>query len=187
MSEPINGIWSQFTADKYHQSSPKLALWLSSYLDPEQHVIDLGCGTGFYLKCLSDVGFNCTGVEGMKLNNFLYNNICIHDLTKPIHLAAKGSVLCLEVLEHVDKKYESVLIDSIVNHCTRDLVLSWAITGQAGIGHINCVDQEYAIKTIVDRGFRYLPETTKEARQNIDPNCNWFESTLLVFRKKMIA
>lgn len=186
MSEPINGIWSQFTADKYHQSSPKLALWLSSYLDPEQHVIDFGCGNGFYLKCLSDVGFNCTGVEGMKLNNFLFKNICIHDLTKPIHLAAKGSVLCLEVLEHIPAQYESVLIDSIVNHCTKDLILSWAEKNQPGVGHINTVDQEYAIKRIVERGFRFLPETTKDARANIDDQTDWFRRTLLVFRKKIV-
>ncbi len=64
MQEPINGIWSQWSADKYHQSSPKLANFMASYLPPNEHVIDIGCGNAFYIAELAKKGFECTGVEG---------------------------------------------------------------------------------------------------------------------------
>lgn len=177
------GIWSQFTADKYHQSSPKLAGWLASFLDIEKPVIDFGCGNAFYCHELASVGFHCLGVEGYRLNNFLHDNILVADLTTPLHISVRGSVICLEVLEHIDKKYESILLNTIERHCDRQLVLSWAITGQPGIGHVNCVDQYYAIEQLEKRGFTYLKTVTLHARQHIDKNTDWFERTLLVFER----
>lgn len=184
MSEPINGVWNQWQADQYHQSSPKLAKWLGSYLPKDEHVIDMGCGQGYYISELTKKGFECTGVEGYPLNNFLHNRIAIHDLTQPIHLTERGSVLSLEVLEHIEAKYENIVLDSIARHCTKHLILSWAEIGQPGIGHINCVYQKYAIRQVEERGFKYLPKITNEVRKNwIDKNTSWFTRTLLVFER----
>jgi hypothetical protein len=184
-----NGAWDQWTADKYHQSSPKLAAWmakeLSHYEDQiNSPVIDFGCGNGFYIGELAAIGFKCTGIEGYKLNNFYHDNIIIHDLTKPLDLGFKGSVISLEVMEHIDKKYESILLDTITKHCDGTLILSWALTNQSGIGHVNCVDQSYAIDQVVKRGFKFMVRPTNEARENVDDNTDWFRRTLLVFRNK---
>ncbi len=183
MKELPNGIWSQWQANQYHQSSPKLAAWLVSYLPKEEHVIDFGCGNAFYLGELAKQGFKCTGVEGTKLNNFLHDNVLIHDLTQPIHLVAKGSVICLEVLEHIDKKYEHIVLNSIAEHCTGNLILSWALPSQPGIGHVNCQPKDYVIDQLKERGFAFDHLTTEEARKNIDENCSWFTRTLLVFSR----
>lgn len=183
MSELTNGIWDQFTADKYHQSSPKLAAWLANYLPKEEHVIDFGCGNAFYLGELSKQGFKCTGVEGTKLNNFLHDNVLIHDLTQPIHLVAKGSVISLEVGEHLPKSAEQTFLNSLAEHCTKHLIISWALLNQPGIGHINTQPQEYIIDQIRGRGFKLLPYKTMEARNNIDDNCDWFTRTLLIFER----
>lgn len=181
-----SGVWSQQEADQFHQSSPKLARWLANYLPKDQHVIDFGCGNGFYLNELSKEGFECTGVEGAKLDNFLFNHICIHDLTQPIHLAWRGSVISLEVGEHLPPAAEQTFMDSITNHCTKDLIISWALPNQPGVGHWNCLSQDYVIDQVVKRGFKYLVRATTEARENIDDNTDWFRRTLMVFRKKMI-
>lgn len=158
---------------------------MASYLPPDEHVIDIGCGNAFYIGELAKKGFACTGVEGFKLNNFLHPNVLIHDLTKPLRLVNKGSVICLEVIEHIDKNYEQIVLDSITSHCTGDLIFSWALLGQPGVGHVNTQPQSYAIEQIEQRGFEYLAATTLEAREKwVDKNTSWFERTLLIFRRK---
>lgn len=177
------GIWDQFTADKYHQSSPKLAAWMAEFLTTDKPVIDLGCGNAFYCAELAKKGFQCLGVEGFPLNNFLHDQIAIKDLTQPIDLPVRGNVISLEVIEHLPKEAEYIFLDTISLHCTNKLIFSWALTGQPGIGHVNCADQEYAIEQIVNRGFNYLSEKTIEARKSIDANTSWFERTLLIFER----
>lgn len=179
-----NGSWTQDVADSTHQSSPMLAEWLKNYLNNKLPVIDFGCGNGFYLSELEKHDFICTGVEGFRLNNFKNRNTIIQDLTKPFDLKRRGSVLSLEVAEHLPKSAEQTFLDTITNHCNGDLIFSWALTGQPGVGHVNCVDQNYAISEIERRGFIFLPIQTQDARENIDECCNWFQRTMLIFKKK---
>jgi SAM-dependent methyltransferase len=181
MTEPTNGIWSQWTADKYHAHSEELAAMLIDYLPKDQPVIDLGCGKAFYLAKLAEYGFECQGVEGLELNNFLHNDVVIHDLTKPIQLSKKGSVLCLEVMEHVPEWAEQTLLDSIDRHCTNNLILSWGLPGQAGIGHINLKPQAYAIEQMEARGFGYCEKASLKAQALIGDNTSWFRTTLMIF------
>lgn len=181
------GIWDQFTADKYHQSSPKLAQHIAAILRPHQNksVIDFGCGNGFYCAELQKEGFACLGVEGFPLNNFLHNEIEIHDLTKPVDLSMRGHVISLEVGEHLQKDAEQTFLDTLALHCDGAMVLSWALPGQPGIGHINCQPQEYIIDQISKRGFSFLPAMTIEARNHVDDNCDWFRRTLMIFRRRV--
>lgn len=179
-----NGAWTQDVADSTHQSSPMLAEWLKNYLSKNSPVIDFGSGNGFYLSELENDGFECCGVEGFQLNNFKNKHTIIHDLTKPIDLETKGSVLSLEVAEHLPKSGEQTFLNTLTKHCNGDLILSWALPLQPGVGHVNCRPQEYAISEIERRGFTYLPIQTQEARENIDLNTDWFTRTLMIFKKK---
>lgn len=185
-----NGIWDEWTANKHHQSSPKLARWLAKYLDMNTHVVDFGCGNGFYISELSGVGFRCLGIEGTNMK-FLHDNVLVADLTSPLitymvqqfTFMLGASCICLEVMEHVPKEYEQRLLDTITDSVNSKLILSWAEVNQPGIGHINCVDQSYAINEIEKRGFEFLKTNTQEARENIDDCCNWFRRTLLIFKR----
>lgn len=183
-----NGIWDQSEADKYHQSSPKLAKWIEFHLVMEEGeddpVYDFGCGNGYYLHQLSLNGFTCVGFEGYMLNNFIHSPVVIHDLTQPIHIERKGSVISLEVGEHLPKSAEQTFLDTITDACKKTLIISWALPGQPGVGHINCQPQDYIISEIERRGFSYMPNQTMDGRDNVDPNCDWFERTLLVFTRK---
>lgn len=204
-----NGIWDDELADSTHQSSPKLAAFLKGYLDKTKPVIDFGCGNGFYCSELEKEGFRCIGIDGYPLKNHLNKNFLVHDLTKPFTLhinqpeppkvertkdgvrfsglenivVAKGNVICLEVLEHVDKKFEQILLETVTKHCSGKLIFSWALTGQPGVGHVNTVEQSYAIEQIEKRGFALNELATLEGRENIDINCDWFTRTLLIFDK----
>lgn len=182
------GIWNQWQADQYHQSSPKLAAWLASYLPKETSVLDLGCGNAFYCAELAKKGFKCLGVEGYELNNFMHDNIQIQDLTKPlVFYGGYENVLSLEVGEHIPKEHEQTFLDNVCFACNANLIISWALSGQPGVGHINTRPQPYIINRVSERGFIYLRSETNDARHNIDDNTDWFRRTLLVFRKKMIA
>lgn len=37
--------------------------WITSQLSPGAHILDLGCGPGFYTQRLAERGFHCTGVD----------------------------------------------------------------------------------------------------------------------------
>jgi cyclopropane fatty-acyl-phospholipid synthase-like methyltransferase len=178
----MNGIWNAEFA-QHHQSSEKLAKWLVNYLPTEDYVIDFGCGTGYYMGFLEKNDFETTGIDGFAIDNPLCSNFIVHDLTKPIELPIEGSVISLEVGEHLPKEAQETFINTLVSHCAKHLILSWAEIGQPGIGHINCRSQEDVINDIVSRGFEYLPNETQDARNNIDDNCDWFKRTLLIFRR----
>ncbi len=177
------GIWTEDEANKYHASSPKLAQWLISFLPKDQPVIDLGAGNGFYCNELSKAGFEAIGVEGSDLKNSLHDNMVIHDLTEPLILKQRGSVLCLETLEHVPEYGERNLLDIIRKHATGIVVLSWATPGQPGVGHVNCKTHTYAIEQMDLMGFDYDEERSFEARDNADDHTSWFKRNLMVFKK----
>lgn len=178
-----NGAWTQDTADATHQSSPSLARWLSEYLNKNRVVLDFGCGNAYYLSKLAEEGFQCIGFEGFQLNNFLFENVYVFDLSQPINFDFKGAVISLEVGEHIPKEGEQNFIDNVTKHCDSDLIFSWALPKQPGVGHVNCQPQDYIIKEVERRGFTFLPIQTQECRDIIDDNTDWFRRTLLIFKK----
>ena len=189
------GFWDGENAHHHHVHSPKLAEWivklLSSTFDlvPNQDVkdkkiYDFGCGMGEYLKTLEIGGFtNLVGFEGDPPAQKVFDNIWKQDLTQPVHFAEKGHVIMLEVGEHIDAKYQDALIDNVVKLCKGYLILSWAVPGQAGYGHVNCLSNEDVISYLEAKGFVYLDVLTNESRQHVDDNTPWFRNTLMIFYK----
>lgn len=178
-----NGIWPQHTADATHQHSQALSAFLQNYLPEDQPVIDFGCGQGYYLGQLEQLGYKCHGVEGYPLNNFQCSRVHIHDLTQPIDLGIRGSVLSLEVGEHLPASAQDTFMHTVTSHCTGALIFSWAEVGQPGLGHINCRHQHEVIADVESRGFRLHRTTTDMVRKNIEEHCSWFQRTLLIFQK----
>jgi hypothetical protein len=176
------GVFTKEDA-KHHQSSLNLAKWLVSYLPNDVPVIDFGCGNGYYVGYLEMHKFEAIGVDGLQPDVQLCKHFLKKDLTDLIHLPLKGSVISLEVGEHLPKIYQENFTHNLIKHCTKHLVLSWAEIGQPGIGHINCRSQEDVISDIESRGFKLNREATEDARNNIDENCNWFRRTLLIFER----
>ncbi len=178
-----NGVWTQETADETHQSSNNLAKFMKEYLPKTEYVFDFGCGNAFYLAELEKNGFTCMGFEGFPLNNFLAKHVHVADLTKPILINGKGSVISLEVGEHLPKSAQETFMNTVTTHCNGKLIFSWAEIGQPGLGHINCRNQKEVIADVCSRGFKYMEELTLQVRATIEENTSWFQRTLLIFER----
>jgi tryptophanyl-tRNA synthetase len=51
-------------------------------------------------------------------------------------------------------------IDNICTSSTKYLIISWAIEGQGGDGHVNCRNNDYVINEISKRNFHYDEKLT---------------------------
>lgn len=187
------GIWNQDEANAHHSFDYRLARFLAHNLPKNRALYDMGCGIGTYMEYFKSVGFQTVyGIEGEALKNFETDNIHVHDLTDPDIYdkvgGPKGNVICLEVAEHIPAEYTKFFLDNITSFVHPDgygdLVLSWAIPHQEGIGHVNCLDNFSVIAEMRNRGFEFDVEKSLAARQNVSNHCAWFRNTLMWFRKK---
>ena len=147
-------------------------------------VADLGCGEGRYCKACSDYGYEVDGYEGSRATcqDAVYDNIECVDLSKPVKPKSDYDlVICLELGEHIPKKYQTVFIDNLDRFSKDILILSWAIPGQGGMGHVNCLSNDKVIGLIEGRGFIFDRDMSKYFRQN--SMLSWFKNTLMVFRR----
>ena len=150
---------------------------------------------GDYLKKLHDNGFsNLHGFEGEVRKGspkFIKN----WDLSNPIknyegYNSLKKSAyntICLEVGEHIPKQYESIFLDNITSLTTNKIILSWAIIGQLGDGHVNCMNNDEVILKMDELGFKYLEDDSISARNSVSPAiASWFLKTIMIFQKKQL-
>lgn len=146
-------------------------------------VYDFGCGHGQYTKNILNSGINCIGYDGNPNTPELTNGTCgVLDLSKKFELDKKQEyVLCLEVGEHIPEQFESTLIDNIHRHNTRGIILSWAVIGQGGDGHVNCKNNNY-IKNIFEN-LGYANDLEDEYFLRLNSSLPWFKNTIMVFKK----
>lgn len=178
----------------FHAMSKPLSDWIVNYLsgDKSKQIYDFGCGVGMYLAKLQSAGFtNLCGFEGDPPKNKQFENILKQDLAAPFTLPIKGTVISLEVAEHIPARYTDIYLNNIANACDGIFISSWAIRGQGGAGHVNELNNDEAIKLITAKGFEFLEQESKDARANILTSENittgdlpWFKNTTLIFRKK---
>lgn len=77
-----------------------------------------------------------------------------------------------------------IFIDNITFHCKKYLIVSWAIRGQHGNGHVNCLNNDEILPEFERRGFELMETETKFARSIIENNVGWFRNTLFVLKVK---
>lgn len=191
------GYWTSDDTNAKHVHDPNLAEWILNYLhnDKDKQLIDFGCGMGDYLKKLHENGFtNLYGFEGEVREGSL-DFIKSWDLTNPIRDCENYDYLknnayntiCLEVGEHIPKQFESVFLNNITSLTTNKILSSWAIIGQGGDGHVNCMNNDEVISKMSDLGFDYLEEDSMSARNSVSVKiAPWFLNTIMIFQKKQL-
>ncbi len=174
------GFWIDDDDDGHHYDT-RLSMGLGDYFR-DKTVIDMGCGKGDYVRHLRRRGITCDGCDGNPITKQFDDSLHIIDLSEPFELKKRYDwVLCLEVGEHVPKAYEEVLFNNIDRHATHGVILSWAIPGQTGRGHVNEQSNDYIKGVMSNRGFWYDHEWSIAFRGAA--RLPWFKNTLMVFKR----
>jgi SAM-dependent methyltransferase len=124
---------------------------------PVTSVVDVGCGTGAWLRVFSESGADVLGVDGdyVRPDQLEIPAECFRgmDLTRPISLDRRFDlVLCLEVAEHLPSSVADELVEGLCR--LGDIVLfSAAIPYQGGREHVNEQWPEYWAEKFRASGF----------------------------------
>ena len=179
------GVWSE-EEQHAHIFSYNIAKWVKDFLRQRglSYIYDFGCGSGKYTEYFNEVGLFCQGFDGHLPNNKV-EKVYQHDLTTPLELRVACNILCLEVWEHIPAEYEDAFLDNIIDNLgiRAYLILSVAVEGQEGLGHVNCRSNEYVINKLQERGVTYLPELTEQIRKEPEPYVSYFKNNLMIFKK----
>jgi hypothetical protein len=146
--------------------------------------VDLGCGMGDYTKNMLNNNIQCDAYDGNPYTPILTGGIGkVLDFSNNFDLnKTYDCVLSLEVGEHIPKEYEQIFIDNLTKHSNKLLIISWAIIGQGGDGHVNCQNNKYIINEIEKRRFKYDLESSIILRESSN-TAPWFKDTIMVFNK----
>ena len=113
-----------------------------------ESLLDVGCGTGTWMKAAIDLRIKeVIGINGiippLEELNVDEKLIIKADLSQPLDLKRKFDLLlCLEVAEHLDETDARRLIESLTRH-SDTIAFSAAIPGQSGDHHANCQWPQY--------------------------------------------
>ncbi len=152
-------------------------------------VVDFGCGPGWYVAAFQRNHILAKGYDANP-NTKEFSSLftpgegrceqanLAHEfiLETPVDL-----VLSLEMGEHIPQEFESQLIQNMVRNTRKYLILSWALPGQPGDGHINCQPNEYIIEKITRYGFSENKIIKKYLREQAQ--LSWFKETIMVFER----
>ncbi len=179
------GYW-ETTDGAGHVFDQDLARSLLHFLQKRKvdALYDFGCGMADYHKVFEAQGITSLAYDGNPNTPILTEGRAkVLDLSKPVDLGRKlRCVLSLEVGEHIPKEYETTFIENVARHSNRFVILSWAVPGQIGDGHVNCQTNEYIIHKLKERGFSFLEEDSIQLRMG--SSAAWFKNTIMVFKKK---
>jgi len=179
-----NGYWEGDDVTNMHYFDKTLCLYLLKFFKSNFNptVVDLGCGLGSYVTNLRKKGITIDGFDGNpdtpKLNEFCK----VLDLSKSIIFENPYDwVMCLEVGEHLPEQFEDILINNLHNNNKKGIILSWAVEGQAGDGHVNCRNNDYIKSKFLK--LNYTNDITLENEMRNVTSLDWFKNTIMVFRK----
>lgn len=180
----LKGFWES-DSDYAHVYDGLLSGALITYLKDNdiKSVYDFGCGMGDYAKDMINNGIICKAYDGNPFTKELTNGIGeVLDLSIPVQLEKFDCVLSFEVGEHIPAEYETVFINNLVNNTKSKIILSWAVEGQGGTGHVNCRNNDYIINIFKNKNFSYDQQASMYLRNHVS-NAPWFRNTIMIFNK----
>jgi hypothetical protein len=179
------GAWSGEISQQ-HVHDKKLAQAITKFFKDKivDTVLDLGAGLGLYTKELQNNQIFASCYDGHPETQILSEGRCaVIDLTKKISFSKYDWVLSLEVGEHLPKEYEDSFFQTLVNHSKKGVLLSWAIPGQGGDGHVNEQTNEYIKSKMFDFGYKVNLKAEEQLRAS--STLSWFKKTIMVFEKEI--
>jgi hypothetical protein len=180
-----HGYWVTAVPIEEHIFDERFCAECVAFLQEEAaSVADFGCGTGLYVAALCAAGIAAKGFDGNPYTEQLTGGLgVVLDLSEDVQLATRFDwILSLEVGEHIPKEYEQAFINNLHRHNRRGVVLSWALEGQVGLGHVNGRDNGYVESQFRRLGYERDVAAEKRLRAAASV-CSWFAETVMVFRR----
>lgn len=162
---------------------------LIKHFRPES-VVDIGCGTGIYLKEFSRKGVDILGYDGSPAaqeGSLMGEKIKIHDLCDPLEINRKFDLcLCIEVAEHLPKESANALVKTLIN--LADTIIFTAATpgqGPKSIGHINEQPNQFWVEKFKIFNFKLKRDLTEGIRREMvrEKVVWWITKNLMIFTK----
>jgi SAM-dependent methyltransferase len=183
--EPTYGtsFYEAIAADS--QQSAEVVVPLVNDLVKPLSVLDVGCGTGEWLKVWSNLGItDFLGVDGSYVDRALLSIPPDHfrgaDLANGLDLGRRFDlVTSLEVAEHLPPESADRFVATLTAHS--DVVLfSAAIPGQGGNEHVNERWPRYWIERFSSRGYEAL-DVLRPSLWGDDRVAFWYRQNALLF------
>lgn len=123
-------------------------------------VLDVGCGTGTWLKAFEEIGISdYLGIDGDYVNKSSLeipeDKFVAFDLRQPWDLKRRFDlVISLEVAEHLPEESSDLFVEALVRH-SETIIFSAAIPGQGGQNHLNEQWPDYWQRKFLKHGFYF--------------------------------
>jgi hypothetical protein len=183
MSPSPTGVFTvEESASQYCFDGYLAAAIVGMFSTPPRSTADFGCGRGDYCGFFEKSGWHSViGYEGTRHTDIQCECVKSVDLTERHDRYPRDLVLCLETGEHIPEKYEAVFLDNVCSAVGGTLILSWAVPGQGGLGHVNCLTNEDVVSKVETRGLRLNRARTIALRGAA--KTYWLKHTLMVFER----
>lgn len=147
-------------------------------------VIDLGCGNADYARLLIQSNLEVECYDGNPFTPKMTGGLAkILDVGELFTLGRCFDVsLCLEVGEHIPRSRESNLLANLLTHTAHMMIVSWAIPGQGGIGHVNERPNDY-IEDRITAETDWNRCDAIESKLRDSASFWWFKNTTMVFSR----
>jgi len=153
-------------------------------------VLDVGCGTGVWLRNFMDHGVSrVVGIDGDYVDrsglHIPPGSFKAADLRKlPPDLGRFDLAICLEVAEHLPEKCAATLVSMLV-HASDYVLFSAAVPGQNGTDHINLQWPCFWCSLFAEYGYNPVDIVGPKIRN--DRNIEWwYRQNLLLFESQKI-
>lgn len=178
-----HGYWT--IADRRYRFDKRLAKNIAKFAKGRgvETILDVGCGGGAYTFFLRDMGFEVDGFDGNPHTPDITNGECmVADFATYLNILPRDMILCLEVAEHIPRSRQGVFVDNLLKSSPDIIIISWAVEGQGGMGHINCRNNDYVINLFSNYDYSYIEDASLELRRR--SSMSWFKNTIMVYENK---